>query len=223
MTVAVLSGGLDSTVMLAWLRHEHHVVSALSFDYGQRHVRELDSARDVANVLGVDWRVVNLTGLRRLLAHSALTDDAVAVPDGHYAEDSMRATIVPNRNAIMLAVATAVAVADKHDAVAFGAHAGDHFVYPDCRPPFVTALQTALRLGNEGMLPDDFAILAPFLTLTKAEVVALGAEMNAPLHLTWSCYRGGDVHCGTCGTCVERREAFTLAGVVDPTRYHDPQ
>jgi 7-cyano-7-deazaguanine synthase len=131
----------------------------------------------------------------------------------------MRATVVANRNAIFVDVAVGVAVAEGADAVAIGVHAGDHAIYPDCRPAFVDAAERLARVANEGFAADGFRVLAPFVEWSKADIVRRGAELGVPFADTWSCYRGRDVHCGTCGTCVERREAFALAGVPDPTRY----
>jgi 7-cyano-7-deazaguanine synthase len=165
--------------------------------------------------------VVDLTSLTGLLAGSALTDESVAVPDGHYTDTSMRATVVPNRNAIMLDIAVAQAVSVGADAVVFGAHAGDHPIYPDCRPDFLRAFQTTALLANEGFAHPDLQVMAPFIALSKADIAGIGAQLGVPFADTWSCYKGDVVHCGTCGTCVERREAFMVAGVVDPTVYAD--
>ncbi|HEY0409758.1 MAG TPA: 7-cyano-7-deazaguanine synthase, partial [Candidatus Dormibacteraeota bacterium] len=147
-----------------------------------------------------------------------LTDAAVEVPDGHYADETMRITVVPNRNAVMLAIAHAVAVAEGVPTVAAAFHAGDHPVYPDCRPAFVDAFRRMQTLATEGFGPRDM-LVTPFLHLDKAAIVRAGHRLGVPFERTWSCYRGGDRHCGRCGTCVERREAFTLAGVADPTAY----
>nr|WP_245856342.1 7-cyano-7-deazaguanine synthase QueC [Actinoalloteichus hoggarensis] len=217
--VLVASGGLDSTVLAYWLVACNSEVTMLSFDYGQRHRIELRHAAGIADLLAVEHQVVDLTSLASLLSGSALTDEAVTVPDGHYTEESMKATVVPNRNAIMLAVAVGLAVVRQADAVAFGAHAGDHTVYPDCRPAFVERFTEAARRGNEGFLPENFTVLAPFLSQSKTDIVKLGAALGVPFGKTWSCYRGATVHCGTCGTCVERAEAFAFAGVADPTCY----
>ncbi|RKN03363.1 7-cyano-7-deazaguanine synthase QueC [Streptomyces radicis] len=217
--VVIASGGLDSTTVAFLLASQGVQVSLLSVDYGQRHRKELDCARRIAGHLGAWHEVVDLTGLGRLLAGSALTDVAVKVPDGHYTAASMRATVVPNRNAILLSIAAGTAIAVGADAVAFGAHAGDHAIYPDCRPEFFEQFAAAIRTGNAGFLPDGFQLLAPFLTVSKADIVEAAAKLGVPFELTWSCYRGDAVHCGTCGTCVERREAFTVAGVADPTVY----
>jgi 7-cyano-7-deazaguanine synthase len=217
--VAVLSGGLDSTTMAYSLRAQGYSIAAISFDYGQRHRKELEFAEGISSDLGASWTLIDLhaAGLTSVLGGSALTDDTVTVPDGHYADESMRITVVPNRNAIMLSIACALAVTRDAKAVAFGAHTGDHFIYPDCRPEFVRAFAAMVNLAVEGLASID--ILAPFLSMTKAEIVTLGNELGVPFERTWSCYKGGALHCGTCGTCYERREAFERAHVVDPTPY----
>lgn len=219
MAVVIFSGGLDSTVLLTAASRGEDPVVALSFDYGQRHRRELESAEQIANLLGVAHHVVDLAGVGQLLGGSALTDEAVPVPDGHYAEESMKATIVPNRNAIMLSVAVGYAVANGHDEVLFGAHAGDHFIYPDCRPAFVDLMDATAQAANDGIA--DVRVRAPFRTATKTDIALLGAKIDAPLAMSWSCYKGGTEHCGTCGTCVERREAFAEAELADPTIYQE--
>jgi 7-cyano-7-deazaguanine synthase len=218
-TIVLLSGGLDSTVLATHMRAQGDVVNAVSIHYGQRHSRELDAARDVAAAIGIRHDVVDLSVLRDHLSGSALTDDAVDVPEGHYAEDTMRATVVPNRNAIMLSVAVGVAVARGFNRVATAVHAGDHFVYPDCRPEFTAAIDRASRLGTAGF--GDVQVYAPFVSWSKADIAAWGHSIQAPIAASWSCYQGGDRHCGRCGTCVERHEAFRIAGVTDPTVYAD--
>lgn len=216
-TIALLSGGMDSTVLVAYLLNRGDEVDAVSILYGQRHRCELDAAARVAAHYGIRHDVADIASVGALLGGSALTDDAVPVPDGHYAEDSMKATVVPNRNAIMLSIAAGVAVARGARRVATAVHAGDHFIYPDCRPAFIDALDLAIRTGTEGF--GGVGIVAPFIQFGKHDICALGAELDVPLDITWSCYKGADAHCGTCGTCVERIEAFTLAGVGDPTVY----
>lgn len=217
--VAVISGGLDSGVLAYHLRADGWQLRLVSFDYGQRHAVELDFARALAGSLEVRHDVIDLRSAGALLSGSALTDESVEVPDGHYSDESMRSTVVANRNAIFAMVATGVAVAEGAGAVALGIHAGDHPIYPDCRPPFVDAAERLARVANEGFVPESFRLLAPFIAWSKADIVKRGDELGVPFATTWSCYRGGDVHCGTCGTCVERREAFELAGVADPTIY----
>lgn len=217
--VAIISGGLDSTVLAYLLHRSGAMLTLLSFDYGQRHSTELTYARRTAEALNAEHHVVDLTGLLALLTGSALTDNSVDVPDGHYSDAAMRATVVPNRNAIMLDVAVARAVSAGADAVVFGAHAGDHPIYPDCRPVFLRAFEQMAVTANEGFAHPQFRVLAPFIDVVKSDIAAFGAQLGVPFADTWSCYKGGAVHCGTCGTCVERREAFEVAGVMDPTVY----
>jgi 7-cyano-7-deazaguanine synthase len=217
--VAVVSGGLDSAVLAHDLLADGWELRLVSFDYGQRHAVELDHARRLAVALEARHDVVDLRSVGALLSGSALTDGTVEVPDGHYTDESMRSTVVANRNAIFAMVATGLAVADGAHAVGLGIHAGDHAIYPDCRPPFVAAAEHLARVANEGFVAASFQILAPFVSWSKADIVRRGAELGVEFAETWSCYKGADVHCGTCGTCVERREAFELAGVSDPTDY----
>jgi 7-cyano-7-deazaguanine synthase len=212
--VAIVSGGLDS-VTLAHLLVDRWNLVLLSFDYGQRHRKEIEYAKMCAKRLAAEHHIIDLASLAGLLKGSALTDD-IQVPDGHYTAPSMVATIVPNRNAVMLSIAYAVAVANHADAVAFGAHSGDHPVYPDCRPEFVAAFASMEEIATDR---NDIALLAPFIEHDKTEIVRRGHALGVPFGDTWSCYKGGDYHCGTCGTCTERIEAFELAGVIDPTIY----
>jgi len=217
-TIVICSGGLDSVTLAHKDAAERALTRLVSFDYGQRHKKELDYARDCAARLGVPHAVVDITAVGRFLTGSALTSGG-PVPEGHYAEDTMRATVVPNRNAIMLAVAFGVAAVEQADAVAAAVHGGDHFIYPDCRPAFVDAFETMQRHALEGLA--RIAFYTPFLRLTKADIVREGARLGVPFAETWSCYQGGVLHCGRCGTCVERREAFYLASRDDPTPYED--
>lgn len=214
-SVAIFSGGLDSTVLLHELLAAGDEVLALSIDYGQRHRIELEYARRTVEKLGISWQRADLSAVAPLLAGSSQTSSDIAVPHGHYAEETMKLTVVPNRNMIMLAVAGGWAISLKADRLAYGAHTGDHAIYPDCRPEFVAAMRNALSLADWHHLE----LFCPFLHLDKAGIVARGAELGADFSSTYSCYEGGDVHCGACGTCVERREAFQKAGVPDPTPY----
>lgn len=221
-TIVLHSGGLDSTVLLAHLldmnsrRADNDAeVKAIGFDYGQRHSRELASAQAISAKLGVEYRIADVRGLRPFLAGSSQTSDEIAVPFGHYAEETMKQTIVPNRNMIMLAIAGAWAQQLKFNQLAYAAHAGDHAIYPDCRESFQMPLDEAMR--NASWQP--VSVYAPFIRRSKADIVARGSRLGVPFELTWSCYIGGEKHCGKCGTCVERIEAFQLAGVFDPTEY----
>lgn len=216
--VAIVSGGLDS-VTLAYLLHaENYDLHLLAFDYGQRHAKELAYARRGAERLSAEFDIVNLAGLGALLKGSALTDD-IAVPHGHYAAPTMALTVVPNRNAIMLTVAYGVAVAEEAALVATGVHAGDHFIYPDCRPAFIESFDAMQRVAVEGFGDPNLQLRAPFMQWSKSDIVALGARLEVPFADTWSCYAGGAIHCGLCGTCVERQLAFREANVLDPTAY----
>ena len=216
--IAIVSGGLDSVTLAYLLASRGYTLHLLSFNYGQRHVRELEYAARCAGDLGAQHTIIDLSSITPLLSGSALTDN-IDVPEGHYAAPNMRLTVVPNRNAIMLAVAYAVAVAEGATVVATGVHAGDHPVYPDCRPDFIEAFDRMERYATDGYAASGLHLYAPFVNMTKAEIVALGAALFVPYADTWSCYKGGSAHCGVCGTCVERREAFQLAGVADPTIY----
>lgn len=217
-TIVICSGGLDSVSLAHKVAAEHELAGLLSFDYGQRHVKEVEYAAACARRLGVPHKVVDIRQIGAALSGSALTDD-VAVPDGHYAEETMKITIVPNRNAIMLAIAFGMAAAEKSDAVAAAVHGGDHFIYPDCRPGFINAFQAMQDAALEGYA--EVKLYTPYLQGSKGDIVTDGAKHGTPFAETWSCYKGGAKHCGRCGTCVERREAFHLAGVVDPTEYED--
>ncbi len=215
MALIVYSGGLDSTVLLHLLKREGKAQAALLVDYGQKHKKELEYAKTNCRKLGVPFEVADLTSLKPLFGDCSLTNDSEAVPDGGYREESMKSTVVPNRNMIMISVAAARAIAVGANEVAYAAHAGDHAIYPDCRPEFADALDGVLALCHY----EPIKLLRPFVGMTKADIVELGAELGVDFSLTWSCYKGGEIHCGTCGTCTERREAFALAGVADPTKY----
>lgn len=202
-TVLLLSGGLDSTTLLYFLRSIRREVTSVALDYEQRHgERELAAAR------AIDPGV-------RVLKFPRLQSVRPEIPDGHYEDEAMKAMVYPNRNMVMLALAVGVAVDMKAHEVAYAAHSGDHAIYPDCTPTFISLMGQAIRAGN--WHPVD--LRTPFQNLKKADIVRMGASLSVPFELTWSCYRGGERHCGTCGTCYERREAFQLASVDDPTLY----
>ena len=214
MDAVLLSGGLDSTVLLAE-RAANGGVLAITIDYGQRHRKEVTAAGEIALLFGAEHVVVKLTHFGSLLKGSSQTDRKVPVPEGHYAAANMKTTVVPNRNMVMLAVAASIAETKAIDRLYFAAHGGDHAIYPDCRPAFVEALRGALLLASWRPV----GLVAPFLGMTKGEIVRRGAALSVPFARTWSCYKGLVHHCGRCGTCVERREAFAVAGVPDPTTY----
>jgi 7-cyano-7-deazaguanine synthase len=217
--VLIYSGGMDSTVLLYEFlaSNSRSEISTLSVNYGQRHRKELEAARAITAQLGVRHCVADLSGITSLLGGSSQTSDDIAVPEGHYAEESMKKTVVPNRNMIMLAIATGWAISQGADQVAYAAHGGDHAIYPDCRMDFVEALRKTISLADWHQVD----LLAPYLGMTKTEIAIKGHALHVPFKQTWSCYKGETKHCGRCGTCTERREAFELAGIPDPTEYDD--
>ncbi len=213
--LVLLSGGMDSVTALYHAAAEHEVTDALSFDYGSKHNhREIPFARLHAEKLGVRHTVIPLGFIGEHFA-SDLLQSGGAIPDGHYEHESMKRTVVPFRNGIMLSIAAGFAESCGAEALVIAAHAGDHAIYPDCREPFMHAMAEAIRSGTYA----GVQVLRPFIAMNKAQIAARGAALGVDFANTWSCYKGGAVHCGTCGTCVERREAFQLAGLVDPTDY----
>ncbi|MFC4257514.1 7-cyano-7-deazaguanine synthase QueC [Marinobacter lacisalsi] len=212
--VVIYSGGMDSFTLLHRALAEGHRVHALSFDYGQRHVRELEAAASVCGELGVPHKVLDIRSLQAVMAGSALTGGS-AVPEGHYEEDSMKSTVVPNRNMILLSLATGYAVTVEADAVWFGAHGGDHAIYPDCRPEFVEKMDAVCRVANY----EPVAIEAPYIHASKTDILAEGVAMDLDYSQTWTCYNGRQKACGVCGSCVERLEAFAANGLTDPIPY----
>ncbi|ART99425.1 7-cyano-7-deazaguanine synthase QueC [Yoonia vestfoldensis] len=218
-TIVICSGGLDSVSLAHKVADENDLIGLVSFDYGQRHKKEVEFAARCADRLGVPHDLIDMRHIGQHLSGSALTDD-VDVPDGHYAEDSMKITVVPNRNAIMLAIAFGIGAAKGADAVAAAVHGGDHFIYPDCRPEFIDAFEAMQKHALDGYAA--IRLYTPFVHIPKSAIVIEGAAHGTPFGDTWSCYKGGEKHCGRCGTCVERQEAFALAEVIDPTEYDDP-
>ena len=211
----LLSGGMDSVTALHHAAREHDVVSALSFDYGSKHnASEIPCAQWHVAQLGVPHTVIALPFVNDHFA-SDLLQSGGEIPDGHYAEENMKRTVVPFRNGIMLSIAAGFAESRGAEGLVIAAHSGDHAIYPDCREPFMQAMSDAIRLGTYV----EIEVLRPFINTDKTGIARLGAELGVDFARTWSCYKGGATHCGTCGTCVERREAFLLAGIGDPTPY----
>ena len=218
--VVIVSGGMDSVTLAYLLNSEGYDLHLLSVDYGQRHRKEISYAKRCAERLETAFDIADLSQVGCLLSGSALTDD-VEVPHGHYAAENMAVTVVPNRNAIMLSIAYGVAVARNASLVACAVHAGDHYVYPDCRPQFVEALDAMQRQAVEGFGDPGLRLHTPVVHKTKAEIVEIGTSLGVPYEDTWSCYEGGEIHCGLCGTCNERKEAFQLTNAPDPTKYRE--
>lgn len=218
-TLVICSGGLDSVTLAYKVARERTLMGLIGFDYGQRHKKELEFSKACADALNVPYTSFDISTIGKALSGSALTDN-IDVPEGYYAEENMRITVVPNRNAIMLSIAYGVGAACGAESVAAAFHGGDHFIYPDCRPGFVEAFQTMQDHALEGVA--DIKLYTPFVNISKADIAAEAGRLGVPAHHTWSCYKGEEQHCGRCGTCVARREAFHLAGVPDTTEYADP-
>jgi len=216
-SIVLLSGGMDSATLLAQAVSQQGAdnVTAVAFDYGQRHARELEAAEALAAHYEVELVLLDLKGAAAAFAGSSQTSPDIKVPEGHYAEESMKATVVPNRNMVMLSLAAALAISRKAEVVGYGAHAGDHTIYPDCRPEFTQAMKLALLTCDW----QTVGLWTPWLHVRKSDICTIGKRLGVPFSVTWSCYKGGEKHCGKCGTCVERREAFAEAGIEDPTEY----
>jgi 7-cyano-7-deazaguanine synthase len=226
--LVVLSGGLDSTTLLymAVKQLGAENVKAISFNYGQRHWKELRFAGHSCGDFGIPRKLVDISFLKVLFQNSGsslVTEEDV--PEGHYAEDTMKSTVVPNRNMIMASIAAGYAISENIDSLWLGVHAGDHFVYPDCRPRFFNVLNAAICIGNDSFGPIGEVIPGaelqrfvhtPFINISKADIAIEALRLGVPLEGTWSCYKGDTVHCGKCGTCVERLEAINEA-----IHYHD--
>lgn len=210
--VTLLSGGLDSTVLAYMLHRLNYLQTFISFNYGQKHLRELDCAAQTAVALNCAHHIIDLSCVNDLWQSSSIVGPQ-AVPEGHYAAPNMASTVVPNRNMLFITFAGILAVNVGAAHVCLAVHAGDHPIYPDCRPDFISAITRTLQLSC------GVAVEAPFSGYTKSDIVLLGEQNQADFANTWSCYKGGARHCGLCGTCVERKEAFLLAGVDDPTVY----
>jgi len=213
--VVLVSGGMDSVAALYEANQLYAVVGTVSFDYGSKHNhKEIPFAAWHSRKLGIPHRVIKLDFVGQLFK-SDLLQSGGTIPDGHYQELSMKQTVVPFRNGIMLSIAGGYAESIEASGLVIAAHSGDHAIYPDCREDFMKSMADAIRLGTYAAVE----ILRPFIQNTKAEIARRGHELGLDFAQTWSCYKGGDIHCGTCGTCVERREAFMLAELPDPTVY----
>lgn len=211
--ILILSGGVDSVTML--YDYQDQIALAVSFDYGSNHnAREIPFAKLHCERLGIAHMVIPLSFMAEHFK-SSLLEGSEAIPEGNYDDANMKSTVVPFRNGIMLSIAVGLAESRGLKHVMMANHGGDHAIYPDCRPEFVDAFSEAARTGTyEGV-----TLLSPYTNLTKADIVRRGKALNIDYSETWSCYKGGDKHCGLCGTCRERREAFAEAGVEDNTLY----
>lgn len=213
--VLLLSGGMDSVTALYQVLREQEIVVALSFDYGAKHhANELPMAAWHCAQKGIPHHIATLDFIAREF-HSDLLKSGGSIPDGHYEQESMKSTVVPFRNGIMLAIAAGFAESHGAEGIVIAAHAGDHAIYPDCREDFLEPMAKAIAEGTYAHIQ----LLRPFVSMDKAGIARRGAELGVDFSKTWSCYKGGDLHCGSCGTCVERREAFLLSRISDPTVY----
>jgi 7-cyano-7-deazaguanine synthase len=203
---------MDSATLLAWAVKQIYRPACISVDYGQRHRRELDSARALAKHYRCSWNLINATESNWLLKGSCLSDVSIPVPHGHFEDESMKLTVVPNRNMLLLAHAGALAVGLGVQWIFYGPHKGDYAIYPDCRPAFIQAMRQAFAVCHF----TPIYLRTPFLELDKGGICELGVSLGVPFDLTWSCYEGGDKPCGKCGACVERAEAFAAAKAIDP-------
>ena len=212
--VVIFSGGMDSFTILNKVIQQGDVPYALSFNYGQRHKKELDYAARACEILGVKHKIIDISAINELIGGSSLTDN-IEVPEGHYEESSMKSTVVPNRNMMMLSMAVAYAVSIEAEAVYFGAHSGDHAIYPDCRTEFVEAMNAVCKIANYQAVE----VRAPYLASSKIDILTDGLKLGLNYADTWTCYNGREKACGRCGACQERLEAFAENGVQDPLEY----
>lgn len=214
-TLMVVSGGMDSTTML--YEYARRIALAVTFNYGSNHnAREIECARYNCDRLGIELIVVDLPFIGQLF-ESSLLSGAEAIPEGDYDDDNMRSTVVPFRNGIMLSIAAGLAESRGLKRLMLANHGGDHAIYPDCRPGFIEAMSRAISEGTY----EHLFILAPYTDITKADIARHGAALGIDYSHTYSCYKGGEKHCGRCGTCTERRQAFIDAGIPDPTQYEE--
>lgn len=212
--IHVLSGGLDSTVSLYALLSKFHKVECISFDYGQKHKRELEKAAETCKKLKVPHTIVDITSITSLVSNSALTSN-LEVPEGHYEDENMKLTVVPSRNTIMASIAQGYAINKDFEAICLGVHAGDHAIYPDCRPLFIEKLSSLFEINNF----KPIKVLTPFLEFNKIDIVRAGETLKVDFSLTQTCYKGREKACGKCGSCQERLEAFSRNGIKDPIQY----
>lgn len=214
-SIIIVSGGMDSTTLL--YDRKDDIALGISFDYGSNHnAREIPFARLHCERLGIKHITIPLDFMHRYFK-SSLLEGADAIPEGNYDEDNMRSTVVPFRNGIMLAIAIGIAESNGLKRVFIANHGGDHTIYPDCRPGFIRAIDAAAQAGTFV----GVRVEAPYTDIRKEDIARRGHQLGINYAETWSCYKGGDKHCGKCGTCEERKEAFRLAGLDDSTDYEE--
>ena len=212
--VIIVSGGMDSVTLLYDKLAKGFDIHVLTFDYGQKHAKEIECATKVCKAIKIPQTVINMKFFSDIATSSLTTKDA-EVPEGNYDDENMKQTVVPNRNMVMLAIAAAFAISNKRDYLFYGAHSGDHAIYPDCRPPFIQAMKNAFNLCDWNRV----RLEVPYLRMNKADILNIGIPLGVPYQDTWTCYKGGKEACGVCGSCTERLEAFATVGVEDPLVY----
>ncbi len=214
-SILIYSGGMDSTTML--YDYKDAIALAVSFNYGSNHnAKELQCAALHCKRLGIRHIVINLDFMKQYF-HSSLLSGAESIPEGHYASENMRSTVVPFRNGIMIAIAAGLAEDNALKRIMLANHSGDHAIYPDCRAAFVEAMNRSCQAGTY----QQVELFTPYTQWTKADIARRGKELGIDYAETWSCYKGGERPCGKCGTCVERREALREAGIEDKTQYEE--
>lgn len=214
-SVIIVSGGMDSITLLYDKKEE--IALAVTFDYGSNHnAKEIAWAKVHCERLKIKHIVIKLDFMHKYFT-SSLLEGAEAIPEGHYADENMKSTVVPFRNGIMLSIAAGIAESNGLKKVLIANHGGDHTIYPDCRPAFIKAMNEATENGTYV----NVSICAPYTNITKADIARIGKRLGIDYSETWSCYKGGEKHCGKCGTCIERKEALALAGIDDKTEYEN--
>lgn len=223
--VLILSGGMDSVTLLYKMLTDGYDIATLTFNYGQKHTKEITASEKTIEYIKdqkfkgkfLSHKTVDISAINDLLKNSALTNENIDVPEGHYTENIMKQTVVPNRNMIFLSLAIGYAVSIEANGVSYAAHSGDHAIYPDCRPEFVDKMKEVAKIADYRKIE----IITPFINMTKGEIVKIGIELPVKVDYskTWTCYKGLEKACGKCGSCVERLEAFDFAGISDPVEY----
>jgi len=215
--LVVLSGGMDSATALAWCvdKYKRENITTITFNYGSKHNQmENERAALLSDYYGVKNIYIEMPFINKIFK-SDLLQSGGDIPEGHYADPSMKRTVVPFRNGIMLSIAAGLAESLEYNYLCIGNHEGDHAIYPDCRTEFMQPMDQAIENGTYKKIK----ILRPFEKIDKTEIIKIGSKLEVPYEISYSCYKGKELHCGKCGTCFERKEAFALSGTPDPTQY----
>ena len=214
--IIIFSGGLDSTTLLYYLLNKEYELEAISYDYGQKHKKELDCAKEICKDLNIKHNIIDISFIGKHI-NSSLTQDDQEIPEGHYESENMESTVVYHRNLMMMTIANAIGLSRGILDIAYAAHAGDHIIYPDCRPMFADSAEITLKISSDKKIN----IIRPFINIDKTDILRIGLNLNVPYEKTWSCYKGNKLSCGKCGTCIERLEAFKKCNIKDPIEYEN--